>query len=85
MLYNPEQDLALKVGIDLSIPHESLGKEFTGEIAKLRELKKLRDAASGKKFGRGKGRMLGGPAAKLQSLKGMFDSSSHYCKKMLLR
>lgn len=68
VLHNPEQDLALKVGIDLSAPTQSLGKEFASaagritDISKLRELKKLKDIASGKKLGKGVG--------KLQSLKG---------------
>lgn len=68
LLYNPEQDLALKVGIDLSAPTQSLGKEFASaagkisDIAKLKDLKMLKDIASGKKLGK--------KVSKLQSLKG---------------
>ena len=63
LLYNPEQDLALKVGIDLSTPAQSLGKEFA-DLAKFMELKKL---TSGKKLGK--------KVAKLQSLKGMAENN----------
>lgn len=80
ILYNPEQDLALKVGIDLSAPTQSLGKEFANaagritDIAKLRELRKLKDIATGRSLGKGVGRVVGG-ASKLQSLKGEFQQS----------
>eukprot|EP00934_Nitzschia_sp_Nitz4_P002940 Nitzschia sp. Nitz4//scaffold15_size197535//123755//127659//NITZ4_001590-RA/size197535-augustus-gene-0.214-mRNA-1//1//CDS//3329537751//2930//frame0 len=57
LLYNPEQDQALKVGIDLSAP-------TAGNIAKLRELK-LKDIATGKTLTKG--------VSKLQSLKGLQD------------
>lgn len=73
ILYNPEMDLALKVGIDLSAPTQSLGKEFANaagkitDLAKLKELKKLKDIASGKTLGK-----VVGTAAKLQTLKGTF-------------
>lgn len=72
ILYNPEQELALKVGIDLSAPTQSLGKEFANaagritDIAKLKELRKLKDIATGTGFGR----VVGG-ASKLQALKGL--------------
>ena len=71
ILYNPEQELALKVGIDLSAPTQSLGKEFANaagritDIAKLKELRKLKDIATGTGFGR----VVGG-ASKLQAVKG---------------
>ncbi len=80
ILYNPEQDLALKVGINLSAPTQSLGKEFANaagkitDIAKLRELRKLKDMASGGRLGKGVGRVVGG-ASKLQSLKGKLLAS----------
>lgn len=70
LLYNPEQDLALKVGIDLSAPTQSLGKDFASaagkitDITKLKDLRMLKDIASGKKLGK--------KVSKLQSLKGTF-------------
>ena len=57
LLYNPEQDLALKVGIDLSAPTQSIT-----DITKLKDLITLKDMASGKKLGK--------KISKLQSLKG---------------
>lgn len=74
LLYNPEQDLALKMGIDLSAPTQSLAKDFASaagkitDMAKLSELRKLKDIASGKTFGR-VGKMVG-TTGKLQALKG---------------
>lgn len=71
ILYNPEQDLALKVGIDLSAPTASLGKEFANvagkmtDLAKLKELRKFKELASAKAFV--------GTASKLKSLEGLRD------------
>ena len=67
LLFNPEQDLALKVGIDLTAPSQSFAGA-TGkitDITKLKDLKKLKDMASGKKLGK--------KVSKLQSLKGLQD------------
>jgi hypothetical protein len=75
LLYNPEQDLALKVGIDLSAPTVSLGKELANmgsqltDLTKLRDLKKLKDIASMNAAVKG----VVGTAGKLKSLKGLQD------------
>mmetsp|Transcript_14043 Transcript_14043/g.33968 ORF Transcript_14043/g.33968 Transcript_14043/m.33968 type:complete len:1243 (-) Transcript_14043:96-3824(-) len=63
LLYNPEQDLALKVGIDLSAPQATLGRELANaaqkitDVTKLKELKNLKEIMSlntgaGKSHGR---------------------------------
>jgi hypothetical protein len=62
LLYDPEQDLALKVGVDLSAP----------EAAKLKELKKLKDLARLKTYKKGVKSMVG-TAGKLKSLEGLKD------------
>ena len=62
LLYDPEQDLALKVGVDLSAP----------EAAKLTELKKLKDLARLKTYKQGVKSMVG-TAGKLKSLEGLRD------------
>jgi len=52
LLYNPEQDLALKVGIDLSAPQATLGRELANaaqkitDVTKLKELKNLKEIMS---------------------------------------
>ena len=72
LLYDPEQDLALKVGIDLSAPQATLGKELANaaknatDLRKLKELSRLKDIASVKTV---KGMV--GTAAKLKSLEGL--------------
>ena len=45
LLYHPEQDLALKVGIDLSAPAASLGKQLANatDVTKLKDLTKLKE------------------------------------------
>ena len=76
LLYDPEQDLALKVGIDLSAPQATLGKELANaaknatDLRKLKELKRLKDIASVKTV-KGSAQMLVGTAAKLKSLEGL--------------
>ena len=75
ILYNPEQDLALKVGIDLSAPTASLGKEFAGkmtDLAKLKELRKFKELASINTV-TGGAKALVGTASKLKSLEGLRD------------
>jgi hypothetical protein len=62
LLYDPEQDLALKVGVNLSAP----------EAAKLKELKKLKDLARLKTYKQGVKSMVG-TAGKLKSLEGLRD------------
>jgi hypothetical protein len=58
LLYNPEQDLALKAGIDLSPPTPST------DLSKLKDLASLNTVASA-------GKMMVGTAAKLKSLEGL--------------
>ena len=59
LLYNPEQDSALKTGGGLSVPQATLGKELANVASKM----KLKDIASLN--------AIGGTAGKLQSLKGL--------------
>ena len=76
LLYNPEQDLALKVGIDLSAPTASLGKELASaarnvtDLAKLKELSKLKELASLNTLTSGAQAVVG-TASKLKSLEGL--------------
>jgi hypothetical protein len=76
LLYNPEQDLALKVGIDLSAPQATLGKEFANaalkvtDVTKLRELKNLKEIMSMNAV-TGAGKSVVSTAGKLQTFKGI--------------
>lgn len=72
LLYNPEQDLALKVGIDLSAPSALYSATtMITDIAKLSDLKKLKDIASAKTIAN----KVVDTASKLQSLKGELGGS----------
>lgn len=76
LLYNPEQDLALKVGIDLSAPQATLGKELANaaikvtDVTKLRELKNLKEIMSLNAV-TGAGKSVVSTAGKLQTFKGI--------------
>eukprot|EP00980_Cylindrotheca_fusiformis_P022390 scaffold9268_cov133-Cylindrotheca_fusiformis.AAC.1 len=76
LLYNPEQDLALKVGIDLSAPHATLGKELANaaikvtDVTKLRELRNLKEIMSLNAV-TGAGKSVVNTAGKLQTFKGI--------------
>lgn len=78
LLYNPEQDLALKVGIDLSAPTASLGKQLANvtDLSKLKDLTKLKELTSLKTV-RGVGKGVVGTAGKLKSLKGLQEIASN--------
>lgn len=71
LLYDPEQDLALKVGIDLSSPEVGFGREFA-DLTKVKELKKLKELARLKTYKKGVKSMVG-TAGKLKSLEGLRD------------
>ena len=60
LLYDPEQDLALKVGIDLSAPTAS-------QLSKMKDLTKL---------SKGGAKAMAGTAGKLKSLEGLRDIAS---------
>ncbi|KAL3923138.1 MAG: hypothetical protein SGILL_001830 [Bacillariaceae sp.] len=68
LLYDPEQDLALKVGIDLSTG--DVGKDF--DISKMKEIKKLKELARLKTYKKGVKSVVG-TAGKLKSLDGIKD------------
>jgi hypothetical protein len=76
LLYHPEQDLLLKVGIDLSAPHVTLGKELSNaalrvtDVKKLKQLKNLKEIMSLNAVNRA-GKSVVHTAGKLQTLKGL--------------
>jgi hypothetical protein len=68
LLYDPEQDLALKMGIDLSTGE--VGKDF--DVSKMTELKKLKELARLKTYKKGVKSVVG-TAGKLKTLDGLKD------------
>jgi hypothetical protein len=72
LLYDPEQDLALKVGVDLSAPADvGFGRELA-DLTKVKELKKLKELTRLKTYKKGVKSMVG-TAGKLKSLEGLRD------------
>lgn len=71
LLYNPEQDLALQMGIDLSAPTESLRRQLA-QVTDLKMKTKLKKLASLKTVTSG-AKAVGSLTGKLKSLEGIKD------------